>query len=101
MIHDLGAARMEGAARRWLHRVRVGCTQMRVRNVQVWVRSQNRTQQGLRVGVLRFGEQCSRVGLLNDTAQIHDGHLSRDVFDYGQVVRNDHVGEVQFTPEIL
>ena len=43
----------------------------------------------------RSGEQCLRLRRLDDGAEIHHGDTVGDVFDDGEIVRDEDVGELQ------
>jgi len=45
-------------------------------------------------------EQGFGVGFLDDTTQIHDSHPGGDVFDHGEIMADEHVGQSQFAAQI-
>src|ERR687897_2772670 len=53
------------------------------------------------VGVARLAVERRLVGDLHDLAEIHHGHPVRDVLDYGEVVGDEDVGEVELLLEVL
>ena len=67
-----------------------------------WSGSVRGTADKQRLCVRVHGIEEKFIGLseLNDLAQVHDGHPVADVFDDGEVVRDEKVGEAEFLLQV-
>ena len=94
------AARMEAATGRNIGGIGHGIAEADVRHAAAGLRRQHARQQRLRVGMARITEQ--RVGLvpLHDAAEIHHGHLARDMLDHREVVADEDVGQPEIAPQV-
>ncbi len=74
---------------------------MRVRDAKAWIRRQNAFQQRLGVGMARVGEDLICRPFFDDAAEIHDSDPIREMFDHGQVVRDQKVCQPQLILQVL
>ena len=86
------AARMEGAARRRIERIRHLAGDGRARHAG-HLQVGNRFEQHPRVRVLRRAEQPPRRRELDDPPQVHDADAVGDMMDDREVVRDEQVGQ--------
>ena len=61
-----------------------------------WIDSRDRFKQRARVGVPRRTEDVSGASVLDDAACEHDSHGVGELPDYGEIVRNEQVGQLEF-----
>ncbi len=59
-----------------------------------------RIKQCPRIWMPRLRIDILRASLLHDASGEHNGHTVRDMFHYGQIVRNKQIGEVLFLLKI-
>ena len=91
---------MKRASRRRFQRIGKRGAQLRVRDAEVRLWGQHGLKQGLRVRMPRLGKQGLRVCFFHDSAQVHDRNPCGDVFDHGQVVADDDVGQAEFRAQV-
>jgi hypothetical protein len=63
--------------------------------------NRNRGNKGLSVRVFRLLAQCLGLADLDDFTELHYGNPVADVFDHGQIVRDEQVGNSVFCLQIL
>ena len=61
-----------------------------------WIRFGDGGDEGLGVGVFRVFVDFFSGSCFDDFAEVHDGNAVRDVFDDGEIVRDEEVGEFSF-----
>ena len=87
------AARVKGAARRWIQRARQFAGQLDPLAPIVRIQTRRRRQQRLGVRMTRIVEDLVLGALLHAAAEIHHHHFISDVLDDRQVVGDKHVGQ--------
>src|SRR5581483_6075390 len=100
MSHPLRTAWMKCAAGGWMERIGKREAKPDVGKTQARFGRQHRREQGLRVRMARRTEQHLGVGMLHDPAEIHHGDLCRDVLHHGEIVADEHVGEIELAAQI-
>ena len=83
---------MEGAAPRPVERVGEGAADDRQRDARRDLEAGDGAQQGARVGMLGAVEDVVHRALLHDPSQVHHDHLTGDLGDDAQVVRDEDDG---------
>ena len=65
------------------------------------VRARHRIKEDLRVGVEGIPEELLGRAQLDNSPQVHHCYARSHVLDHAQVVRNEHVGQVQLILKVL
>ena len=94
-VDHIGAARMEGAARRRCRRIGHFPAQDDTIRSAPWIGLRHRGQQRRRIGVERRGVEAPRRGDLDDAPNIHHGHAVAHVLHHAEVVRHEQVGQAE------
>src|SRR6185503_10834850 len=84
--HDARTTRVEAASGRYLQRIGIGGTELRIGHAEARLRREHGGKQRLAVGVPRRPVEMLRLRLLDDAPQIHDGDARCHVLDHGQVM---------------
>ena len=63
----------------------------------VWIHLGHRGQQEIRVGMVWRREHLALRALLDDLAFLHDHHFVGNGANRGEIVSDEHVGEVQLS----
>ena len=94
-----GAARVKGAARRRIDRVRHFTRDGLALSMRIepW----DRLQQQPRIGVPRPGKQLIGRGDLDQAAEIHDADPVGDLIDHRQIMRDEQIGEAELALQVL
>ncbi len=102
-VGHLRAARMEHATGRRIERAWQFALddRARARFLDHRIGHRGGGEQGLRVGVLRVGEQLIRRRIFNDAAEIHDGDLGRDVPHDGEIMGDEQIGQPELVLQVL
>ena len=66
------------------------------RRLTLQARRRDSREQGLRIRVARRTQDFLRPALLDNAAEIHDGHVVGQIFHHGKIVRDEEVGDTQF-----
>jgi hypothetical protein len=96
-----GAARVEAAARRRVHRAGHVASQMREARAPARIGMRDRGEQRARVGMPRIGEDRALRRHLHDLPQIHHGHPVGHVAHHRQVMRDEQVGQAEAALQVL
>src|SRR5438093_1577296 len=97
--HDVGAARMERAARRKIGQVRGLAADGIERLLAAELR--HRAEQRARVGMLGGVEELAHRRLLDDLARVHDGDPVAHLRDDAKVVRHEDQGHAGVALDVL
>src|SRR5829696_649219 len=97
----IGAARVEVAARRRLHRARhLALHYAPARPAPARIGDRRRGEQRLRIGVERAREQAALVGQLDDPAEVHHRDAVAHVPHHGEIVADEQVSEAVLVLQI-
>ena len=99
--HRVGTTRPEHAAGRRIDRARNIAAEHDAPALAVGIRDGNGRQQRLGVGMLRAADELLRRRVLHDAAEIHDDDAVGDVFDDGEIVGDEEVGEAELALQIV
>lgn len=66
-----------------------------------WVGFGDGAEQGLGVGVAGVAVNGVGVGKLDDAAGVHDGDAIGNIFDDGEIVGDENVGEAELLLEVF
>jgi hypothetical protein len=96
-----GAARVEGAARRWIYGRRDFTGQFDPISGSAWIRYRRCRQQGAGIGMLWIGKYLFAGAGFDRMAQIHHHHVICDMFHDRQIVGDEQIGQLEFFLQVI
>src|SRR4051794_14552383 len=98
--HRIRTAGMERTSRGRIERIGKGKAETRFGNAEAWLRGQHGGEKRPSIWMPWAGKQRRLFGHLDDLAKIHDSDPRRDVLDYGKIMADEHVSELELTAQI-
>ncbi len=93
--HRLRAARVKVTAGRWIGRRGCFAGQADEFGLRGQARAGYGGEKGLRVGVLWRAQHFGYAAAFDDTAEVHHGDLVCEVFDHGEIVRDEEIRQIK------
>src|SRR5437016_9235414 len=97
----VGAASVEGAAGRRVHRTRYVAGKRALRPLELGIWNRHRREQGFGIGMQRIEEERLFLRILDDLAEIHHGDAVADMLDNCRPMRDDQVGEPLLPMQVI